>query len=229
MNALKALPPTKPYPMPFVRVEIALMSVFEGRLVVLVGRRAEAPYAGRWALPGGVLRIDLDANLEGAAARVVRERLDVELPGLRQLCAVGGPKRDPRAPWTLAVVYRAFVPFESLAPSPGKRLEGLEWRPVEEAMADARLAFDHAALIALATHEVRAEIEQLDLPFDFLSSSFTLTELQQTCESILGRRLDKSSFRRRLAERGVLAPIAGQLKGGAFRPAQLYRRRAASS
>ena len=95
--------------MPFTRVEVAVMALVDGGLQVLLARRAEAPHAGAWALPGGVLRIDLDGNLDDAARRVMRERLGVDLPFLRQIQAVGGPTRDPRAPWALSLVYRALT------------------------------------------------------------------------------------------------------------------------
>jgi 8-oxo-dGTP diphosphatase len=68
-------------------------------------------------------------------------------------------------------------------------------------------------------------VDGLELPFGFLPEEFTLGELQSTCEELLGRRLDKSSFRRRLSERDVLEPVEGAMRGGAFRPAQLYRER----
>ena len=90
-------PSSRRHPMPFTRIELAVMSLIEDRLHVLLVRRAEAPHAGRWALPGGALRIDLDRSLEAGARRVMRERLGLELPFLRQLGAVGGPTRDPRA------------------------------------------------------------------------------------------------------------------------------------
>ena len=90
---------------------------------------------------------------------------------------------------------------------------------------DGGLAFDHAALIGQAVVATRAEVDGLELPFGFLPEEFTLGELQSTCEELLGRRLDKSSFRRRLAERDVLEPVVGVMRGGAFRPAQLYRER----
>jgi ADP-ribose pyrophosphatase YjhB (NUDIX family) len=213
--------------MPFTRLEIAVMTLIDGGLQVLLARRAEAPHAGKWALPGGVLRIDLDRSLETAAQRVMHERLGLELPFLRQLCAVGGPTRDPRAPWALSVVYRALVPAEKLDPSAGKRIEALAWRPVEDAMEDRGLGFDHAALIGQAVKATRDEVDVLELPFGFLPAEFTLGELQVTCEQLLGRRLDKSSFRRRLADRGLLEPVEGAVRGGAFRPAQLFRRKRA--
>ena len=58
-----------------------------------------------------------------------------------------------------------------------------------------------------------------------LPGAFTLGELQAWCEQVLDRRLDKSSFRRKLAERELVEPIEGEMKGGAFRPAQLFRER----
>ncbi|HNC98320.1 MAG TPA: NUDIX domain-containing protein, partial [Myxococcota bacterium] len=73
-----------------MRIELAIMSVVEGRLAVLLGKRTGSPHKGKWALPGGVLRIDLDADLEAASQRVAMERLGVRLPHLRQLQAVGG-------------------------------------------------------------------------------------------------------------------------------------------
>lgn len=218
-------PSSRRHPTPFTRIELAVMSLIEDRLHVLLVRRAEAPHAGRWALPGGALRIDLDRSLEAGARRVMRERLGLELPFLRQLGAVGGPTRDPRAPWALSIVYRALVPVAMLQPVKGKRVEALAWRPVEEAMEDGALAFDHHDRIAQAVAICRDEVERLALPFGFVPEEFTLGELQTTCEQLLGRRLDKSSFRRRLADRDLVVPVEGALRGGAFRPAQLYRRK----
>lgn len=220
--------PTKPptrHAMPFTRIELVVLSVIDGRLAVLLGRRAEAPHRGKWALPGGVLRIDRDRDLEAAAQRVSEERTGQSVPFLRQLLATGGPGRDPRAPWALSIVYRALLRSEAFTPSPGKRLDALAWRPADEAATDPRLAFDHADLIRFAIDTTRAEIERLDLPYGFLPDRFTLGELQASCEAILGRRLDKSSFRRRLDERNLLAPVPGEMRTGAFRPAQLYSKR----
>lgn len=213
----------KRHPMPFTRVEIAVLSVVDGRLQVLLARRAEDPYKGRWALPGGVLRIDLDASLDAAAQRVAKERLGLEMPLLRQLYAVGGPDRDPRAAWGLSVVYRTLVAAERIAPKAGKRVEELAWRPVDDTAGDRTIAFDHASLIERAVAVTRAEVRELDLPFTLLPEDFTLGELQAACEQVLGERIDKSSFRRRLAAAEVVEPIEGEMRGGANRPAQLYR------
>lgn len=211
--------------MPFTRIELAIMSIVDDGLAVLLGHRAQAPHAGRWALPGGIIRIDLDRDLDAAAQRVARERLGVGLPYLRQLRAVGGRDRDPRAPWAISIAFRALLPVHSFDPRAGKRLEGLRWCPVDTAASDTELAFDHPDLIRAAAEAMRGDIEQLELPFGFLPDTFTLGELQACCEAILGRNIDKSSFRRRLDDRKLLEPVAGEMRLGAFRPAQLYRRR----
>jgi 8-oxo-dGTP diphosphatase len=211
--------------MPFTRIELVIMSIVDGGLAVLLGKRAGPPHKGKWALPGGVVRIDLDRDLEAAAQRVSGERLGVTLPYLRQLLAVGSKSRDTRAPWALSIAYRALIPFEAIEPQAGKRLEAIRWCPIDEAMDDSRLAFDHANLIRSAADSTRAEIERLELPFGFLPEAFTLGELQATCESLLGHKLDKSSFRRRLDVADLLEPVTGEMRTGAFRPAQLYRKR----
>jgi 8-oxo-dGTP diphosphatase len=212
------------HPMPFTRIELVIMSIVDGGLSVLLGKRAGAPHKGKWALAGGVVRIDMDRDLDSAVQRVAIERLQTPLRFMRQLCVVGSAKRDPRSAWAVSIVYRALLPHDAIAPEAGKRIETLRWCPVDDAMADKALAFDHRDLIVQAVDATRAEIERLELPFGFLPEPFTLGELQDTCASILGRPLDKSSFRRRLDAANLLEPVQGEMRTGAFRPAQLYRK-----
>lgn len=213
----------KTYRMPFTRVELCVLSIVEGGLAVLLAKRSGDPFKGKWALPGGVLRIDLDRDLEGAAHRVAHERLSLELPYLRQQCTVGSADRDPRAPWAMSVVYRALASLNNLLPESGKRIEALQWRPVEAAIADSSLAFDHHKLVDVAVSSLRKEVDRLDIPYEFMPPQFTLGDLQDTCEALLGHRLDKSSFRRRLDDKGDIEPVPGELRRGPNRPAQMYR------
>lgn len=213
------------HPMPFVRIELVVLTVHEGVLQVLLGRRAEAPYAGRWALPGGVLRIDLDDNLEAACMRVAQERLGLELPSATQLCAVGGRSRDPRAPWALSVVYRCIAAPGQLVATPGKRMAELKWFDAFDACADTKLAFDHDDLIHGAVGALQSEVEALRFSPGLITEPFTLGGLQATAEAVLGRALDKSSFRRRIDAGERVEAIGEEKRTGAFRPAQLYRLR----
>ena len=213
------------YPMPLARVELVLQSIVNGRLSTLLVKRSEPPYKGRWALPGGVIRVDLDATLDAAAARVIAERLQISPQGLKQLLVVGGAEREPRAPsgWGLSVVYRAMVREEELKPVSGKRVEGWAWYAVDTLPDSGDFAFDHEAIVQQAAVWTRAEFEDLRLSTSLVPEQFTLGELQLICESALGRRLDKSSFRRKLRDRGVVTQIEGVFQSGMRnRPAALY-------
>jgi len=211
------------HPMPFVRLELAVLTVKDATLQVLLGKRAELPYRGQWALPGGVIRIDLDDDLAAGCQRVAQERLGTRLPNLAQVAAVGGRKRDPRAPWALSIVHRCILALETLEAAPGKRLEKLAWVPADEAAADATLAFDHAKLIEAAAQATRDDFQALRFPGGLLPEWFTLGDLQSISEAVLGHALDKSSFRRRIDDAGCVEAVPGQMRTGAFRPAQLYR------
>lgn len=213
---------TPKHPMPFVRLELVLLAVNAGSLQVLLSHRKEAPFKGKWGLPGGVLRIDLDASLEDAAQRVSMERLNRTLPNLNQIAAVGGAKRDPRASWAMSVVYRSLVQPD-IETSPGKRVQALAWRNVADVVAHDDLAFEHSGLIQRAVVDVQREMRELRFPPGWLSDEFTLSELQTLSESVLGKALDKVTFRRRIDVSGAVQALEGKMRtGGAHRPAQLF-------
>ena len=207
-----------------MRLEVIVLSVVDGSLKVLLTKRGEAPYAGKWALPGGALKVDLDQTLDAGSKRVMLEQLGLVLLDLVQLCAVGGAKRDPRVSWALSVVYRVFVSNDAVQAIASMRVEALEWREVSQAVSDS-LAFDHAQLVRRAVGITREELKGMIIPRGLLAEEFTLSELQEACEHVLEHPIDKSSFRRKLADRSLVEPVEGAMRGGAFRPAQLFRLR----
>jgi 8-oxo-dGTP diphosphatase len=200
------------------------MSLVDKQLNVLLIRREEAPYKGSWALPGGVLRVDLDPDLDGAAVRIAKERLGIPPPNLCQMTAVGAKGRDPRgeAGWGLSVVYRALIAEDAATFTPGKRVTELRWVPVDEL--PTKIAFDHAELIAQALNQTRSDIAKLTFPPGFVPERFTLGELQVLSEQVLGHTIDKASFRRKLRDRDLVEAIEGeQLRGSAHRPSAIFR------
>ena len=222
MKSLEKNDVARKHPMPFVRLELVLLSVTGGDLQVLLSHREEDPFKGKWGLPGGVLRIDLDASLEDGAQRVSMERLNRPLPNLNQVAAVGGANRDPRAPWAMSVVYRSLVQTD-IETSPGKRVQALAWRNVIDVIRTDDLGFDHANLIAKAVDATRQEVRELRFQAGWLPKEFTLSELQALSEAVLATPLDKVTFRRRMEVAGIAAPLEGKTKMiGAHRPAQLY-------
>ncbi len=210
------------HPMPLVRLDLAVFRVEAGTLQVLLAKRQQAPFKRRLGLPGGVLRIDLDASLESGAQRVARERLGTALPQVRQVMAVGGAKRDPRAPWAMTVVYRAVL-SEELPVQPGKRVQELLWVEANEASQDKKLAFDHAQLIEQAISGLQAEVTAMQFAPGFMPEEFTLPQLQARCEAVLGATLNKVTFRRRVEDAGILREVPGKMVGGAHRPAKVWK------
>ena len=212
--------------MPLVRIEIALQTIVDGKLVTLMVRREQAPYRDRWALPGGVIRVDRDRDLDAGAQRIALERLGITPPYLTQFCAVGSAGREPRAPhdWGLSVVYRALAPAGTIAPVAGKRVAGLRWVQADNPLPASHTAFDHALIVASAVAATRQQTAALEFPRGLIPERFTLGALQRLCEEVLGTPLDKSSFRRKLRDRKLVESIEGaQQRGEAHRPSAIYR------
>jgi 8-oxo-dGTP diphosphatase len=207
---------------PLVLVDVALFSVVDDQLKVLLVRRAEEPHAGKWALPGGILRPDKDADLMAAACRVMLGKLNVHLPHMEEVCTASGPARDERG-WSISVLYLALLPMDQVQATAGSKVEALEW--VSPCDLKFPIAFDHTDLLNRALLRLKKKVERHALPMHMLPEKFTLAQLQRTCEIILGRGLDKSVFRRRIKEihSADLVEIAGEKQGGVQRPAQLWR------
>src|SRR5437867_10225462 len=89
---------------PLVSADVALFSVVEGQLQALLVKRAQEPALHAWALPGAVLKPELDRNLEATARRALRDKVSVELPHLESVATFSGPDRDPRG-WSIAQLF----------------------------------------------------------------------------------------------------------------------------
>lgn len=212
------------HPMPLVRVDVVCLSVKDGALKVLLAQRAEEPFRWCWGLPGGVLRIDLDASLEAAVRRVGHERMNLALGQVDQVLTVGGADRDPRASWAVTVVYRCLV-GEDFDPATGKRVDAFKWFTLDDldiSAAKGLIAFDHRDLIRRAIEDFRTDVAGMRLSGTWFGAPFTVPELQSFCEMVLGESLDKVTFRRRLEANEVLRSLPGQVRTGPYRPAQLY-------
>ncbi len=96
------------------------------------------------------------------------------------------------------------------------------WKVTGDTVA-APLSFDHVKILGSALARLRNKVEYSTLPVHLLPTGFTLTELQAVYERILGRRIDKSAFRKRIAEVGFVEPVPGEMRRASNRPAQIYR------
>ncbi|WP_353366216.1 NUDIX domain-containing protein [Acidovorax sp. FG27] len=212
--------PESPSPV-LCTVDVVLLALDAGALKVLLLRRDHAPYAGAWALPGGYIHPEEDADAQAAAFRVLRAKAGVESPYLEQLATFSGLARDPRG-WSVAVAYYALVPGSLLSAS--EALPGMRWLPVDALPA---LPFDHAEIVRTALERLRGKSLYSSLPVYLCGERFTLPQLQAAYEAVLGEPLNKVSFRRKMEEMAMLEPVEGALhSGGAHRPAQLYQLKA---
>jgi len=205
------------FPRPIATVDVALFTLREGALCVLLARRDREPYAGQLALPGGFVHVDEDADTAATAARVLAQKAGVARPYLEQLYTFSGKVRDPRG-WSIAVAYYALVPETRLgAPAAGVELVHVDRLPA--------LPFDHERIVATALYRLRGKSTYSALPAYLLPDQFTIQELHQVYQQVIGVRLDKASFRRKIEDQEIVEPVAGERRGGAHRPAQLYRLR----
>ena len=205
---------------PIVTADVALFTLLDMDLRVLLIRRSNEPNPGAWALPGGVLDPEVDTNLDETALRKLATKTLVKLPYLEQVATWSGPDRDPRG-WSVSTLYYALLPSDKVPAVAGSKTEAIEWCAPEKP--GHRLAFDHAEMLPEALRTLRHKVDQGALPLHLLPETFTLTELQRACEAILGRELDKGAFRRQIKDSPHLEKIPGEFQRGAQRPAQIYR------
>jgi 8-oxo-dGTP diphosphatase len=199
-----------------VAVDLVIFTIREDVLHVLLIQRGVPPFEREWALPGGFIRHG--ESLEAAALRELGEEAGVRDVYLEQLYTFGDPERDPRGR-VVTVAYYALVAADRAPLAAGSDASAARWWPVAE---HPRLAFDHSRILEYAVERLRNKLEYTTVGFQLLPKEFTLTQLQRVYEAILGRRLDKRNFRRKMELLGILAPLKKQVREGRNRPAQLY-------
>jgi 8-oxo-dGTP diphosphatase len=163
----------------------------------------------------------MDEDLESAAVRELLEETNVSDIYLEQLYTFGAPDRDPRTR-VITVAYFALVSIDqarNLQIHGGSDAGEASWWNVYSLP---ELAFDHASILEYAMQRLRWKLEWTALGFLLLPSEFTLSELQQVYETVLGESLDKRNFRRKILAADVLEET-GNLREGDHRPARLYR------
>ena len=206
------------YDRPSVTVDVVIFSILEEQLKVLLIKRKAWPCEGMWAIPGGF--VQMDESLDEAAYRELVEETNVtrDQVYLEQLYTFGDPGRDPRTR-VITVAYFALVAADKLHPLAADDATDVAWFSVYHPPA---LAFDHAHILDYALTRLRYKLEYSAVGFQILPEKFTLRELQDAYEIILGAKLDKGNFRSKLRKTQVVEPVSGFRDTGG-RPARLYR------
>jgi len=199
-----------------IAIDAVLFTIKEGVLNVLLIKRDNEPYRGSRALPGGFMQGEETA--EKAAARILREKAGVRGIYTEQLYTFSDLHRDPRGR-VVSVAYFALVSQDQIN-FKGSDLQAPALFQLGEV---GKLAFDHRAILDYALGRLRAKLEYTNVAYSLLGPKFTLTQLQQTYEIILGRKLDKRNFRKKYLSLGLIEATKEHERGGRRRPALLYR------
>lgn len=208
------------YTKPSVAVDLAIMTVVAGQLKVLLVERPADDIPG-WAMPGGFVRVE--DSLEDTVQRVLAEKVGLQDVHFEQLATYGALDRDPRGR-VISVVYLALCPAEVLGDVPLSDVR-VDWEGEVGGPASVGLplAFDHAAILGDVVKRLRGKLDYSRVGYAFLPDRFTLRDVQEVHEAILGRPLTKPPFRRKLLDRGMIEPTGEFESGAAYRPAELYQ------
>jgi 8-oxo-dGTP diphosphatase len=206
---------------PLITVDTVLFTYIDGILKVLLVERSNHPEKGKWGLPGGFVDLNADRDLEASAYRKLQEKTGVTPPYLEQIQTVGNASRDKRG-WSVTVCYTALIAHQACAPHIST-VSDVRWVDVAEAE-NMPLAFDHQGLMALARERLKQKALYSIIPAYALPETFTLPELQRLHEALIGKALQKKSFRRRIEQANLLIDT-GDKRAEGGRPASLYRMR----
>jgi 8-oxo-dGTP diphosphatase len=198
-----------------LNVNVVIFSLYEDALQVLLTACPDGQAC--WALPGVDVRAS--ESLEEAAGRALSDRVDREEVYLEQLYTYGDTQRVPDQR-QVSVTYFALAPVDARCPD---HPETDSWFPLDDMPA---LAYDHTEILTYALRRLRYKLEYSAAGFQLLPELFTLSELQHTYELVLGEKLDKRNFRRRILQAGIIEETQHlRSSEGQGRPARLYRYR----
>lgn len=203
-------------PIASVTVDCVLFGFIDGKLNVLLIKRGSEPEIGKWALPGGFLEKEEDIDI--AARRVLELLTGVTNVFMEQFHTFGKPSRHPLAR-VVTVGYYALIDASHHKLKPSWHASETTWFDISDLP---KLAFDHKEIFNLALKTLQKELNISPLVFELLPSKFTLSDLQNLFEIILGRTMDRRNFRRRLKTMDILIEL-DEVRPGAHVGATLFK------
>lgn len=199
-----------------ISVDSVIFGYTEGELKVALIQRKKPPFAGMWAIPGGFM--EGDETVEETALRELKEETGLDKVYLEQFHVFNKPGRDPRGP-TVTIALFALIHYEQCHLIATEDAAAAKWWPAYEVPL---LAFDHNEIYAKALDALRIALRTRPLAFELLPKEFTLTHLQDLYEQVMGIKLDKRNFRKKIAKMDFIQASGGKTAGSRHRPARLY-------
>jgi 8-oxo-dGTP diphosphatase len=208
---------TYEYPRAALTVDCVVFGLDADALKVMLIQRDLPPFEGKWALPGGFVR--LDETLDEAARRELEEETGLRNIYLEQLFTFGAVKRDPRER-VVSVAHYALVNLADHKVKAATDARDAAWFSVDEAPS---LAFDHAEILQTALTRLQGKLRYQPIGFELLPKKFPLSQLQHLYELVLERELDKRNFRKRVLAMDLLIETDEVQQDVAHRAARLYQ------
>jgi 8-oxo-dGTP diphosphatase len=205
------------YPRPSLTVDCVVFG-FDGLSIkVLLINRGVEPFKGKWALPGGFVR--MEESIDEAAARELKEETSIHSIFLEQLYTFGAPERDPRGR-VVSVAYFALINLHHFNAMAGDDAQKAQWFSLQDFPP---LAFDHAEILRMAVYRLKGKIRYQPIGFELLPEKFTLVQLQNLYEAVLEMPLDKRNFRRKMLSTDLLIELNEKDMRSTRKKAQLYQ------
>lgn len=203
------------YPHPAVTTDCVIFGFDGERLQVLLIERGIEPYKGKWAFPGGFLKMDETA--EEGARRELKEETGLDGAYMEQFHTFSAPERDPRER-VITIAYYALVKIQEV--KGGDDAASARWFPLDDIPS---LAFDHDYILRMATQRLREQIHFQPIGFELLPEKFTLKELQLLYEAILGINFDRRNFSKKMMHLEILTDLEETVWPTPKREAKLYK------
>ncbi|MBK7106523.1 MAG: NUDIX hydrolase [Ignavibacteriae bacterium] len=198
-------------------IDCVVFGFEKSKLEVLLVKRKINPEKGSWALPGGfVLKTE---TLDQAAVRILEETSNVKNIYLEQVHTFSKIDRFPLRR-VISVAYFALINPEKHFLKPGTDTSDVQWFNINE---NINLPFDHFEILTKSLNLLRQKVRNKPIGFELLPEKFSLTQLQNLYECILGESLDKRNFRKRIMSLKMLSQLNDFQKGVSHRAARLYK------
>lgn len=207
----------KKYKFAVIAVDAAIFTINAGELNILLIKMKKAPFAGCWALHGGLIKPD--ESIDNAVLRHLHDKTGVKNVYLAQLSAFGKVDRDPFGR-VVSIAYFALVSSEDIKLKTTEEYDDVRWFKVKKLP---KLAYDHKEMITYVIKHLKQELPYTSIVSNLMPVEFSLGELQKTYEIILNKKLDKRNFIKKILALGIVKRTGKKRYGELHRPAELYK------
>lgn len=210
---------------PLYATDVILFSMIGGELKVLLIKRAKGErFSEMWALPGGLVNYKEKETSAIKAKKILKQRLGItDDVYLERNAIYDDIDRDPDE-YSISVTYLSLIDENKTKMMNGDGVSEIKWFSLKDIPT---LAFDHNKMVEDAVAKIRRKLKRSSIGFKFLPKEFTIPQLRQIYENLIGIEINPSNFRTKLLKMNILTscnkkqrleddkPLKGQ-------PPQLY-------